>query len=240
MLEHGTVYLKLQVAEAHKYVYNPYSRVSEVVPEEVYDERTSYNPFVYVTTNSRVIFENEWGADLKYMCDKTDYHSERITLSFIISNGLAREFTRHRKFSFAQESTRYCNYSKDKFNNEISYIIPQWIKLNPGVYYYDINFDIAGDGYIECDDNIVSKETIFLRSLLHSEEKYKFLVSEVAPQNAREVLPLATKTQLIMTGFKNDWDHFFSLRCAKNAHPDAQYIANKAKEEIYGNESNSY
>ena len=103
--------------------------------------------------------------------------------------------------------------------------------LNTGQYEC-IDGEIYGDGYIGND--------IFLKSCIESADNYtKLIESGRKPQDAREVLNLATKTQLIMTGFKDDWDHFFELRCANNAHPDAQYIANKAKEEIYGNQGRS-
>lgn len=227
MLEHGTVYLKLPISEANRYLNNPYSRVSEVISEESNGAKTFYNTFVYVTTNYRVLLENNWISDLQYECEQTEYNDERITLSFIISTGIAREFTRHRKFSFAQESTRYVNYNK----KDIEFIIPSWENLNTGQYEC-IDGEIYGDGYIGND--------IFLKSCIESADNYtKLIESGRKPQDAREVLNLATKTQLIMTGFKDDWDHFFELRCASNAHPDAQYIANKAKEEIYGNQGRS-
>ena len=238
MLEHGTVYLRLPVAEAHKYVNNPYSKTSEVFSEESNGEKTFYNTFVYVTTNYRVLIENEWTSDLKDVCEQTEHHAERITLSFIISSGVAREFTRHRKFSFAQESTRYCNYSKDKFGNELIFVRPRWCVINTGNYFINNEKIVEGDGYLGIDKTSI--ENTFINDLIKVESDYMWLLERgLKPQDAREVLPLATKTQLIMTGFEEDWKHFFDLRCASNAHPDAQYIANKAKELIYGNENSS-
>lgn len=132
MLEHGTVYLKFNSAtnnDSHSYGYNwDLSRATEE-----FDSKYTLNPYskvayeygrIYVTTNYRVLYENNWLDDLKYLCEPTEYHEKRITVKFICDRGVSHEFVRHRVFSFAQESTRYCNYSKDKFGNSISYIIP--------------------------------------------------------------------------------------------------------------------
>lgn len=82
--------------------------------------------FYYITTNMRVIVENNRLDDLQYQVEPTEHHEKRITAKFICDRGVSHEFVRHRVFSFAQESTRYCNYSKDKFNNEITFIQPSW------------------------------------------------------------------------------------------------------------------
>lgn len=121
-LEHGTIYLKFTdwVGEdVARYWYNPYSRCNEV--------STDGGIIYYVTTNPRVIVENNWQEDLQYICEPTEFHAKRITVKFTCSIGVGREITRHRAFSFMQESTRYCNYSKGKFNEELTFIIPQWI-----------------------------------------------------------------------------------------------------------------
>ena len=125
-LEHGTIYLMLsydvsaigsyQKSGIQKYVDNPYSEV-------VFSDTLSFN-YAYITTNARVIFENGWQDDLKYMCEPTPHHKKRITVKFITSIGIVREILRHRKFSFLNESTRYCNYSKDKFDNQLTFINP--------------------------------------------------------------------------------------------------------------------
>lgn len=124
------------------------------------------------------------------------------------------EFVRHRVFSFAQESTRYCNYSKDKFNNEITFIKPTW-------------FDDE-----RAKDN-ESPECRFIDSLDSSSVDYfRLLQLGLKPQEARGVLPNATKTELVMTGFRSDWNHFFELRCSTTAHPDAKKLADELKEII--------
>lgn len=200
MLEHGTVYLKIPHnpfssigSPVMKYRYNPYSRVTNDYPTEPKD--------AYVTTNYRVLVENGWLDDLKYLCEPTEYHQRRVTVRFVTSNGIAREFTRHRVFSFAQESTRYCNYTNQaKFGNELTYIH-------------------------NSDEINIEQKDVYERI----ERCYKNLIaSGMKPQMARDILPLALKTELIMTGFVSDWEYFFDLRARGTTgvpHPDAKALA---------------
>lgn len=119
VLEHGTVYLKYDIIEhrsmnmANKYYYsNKYSKViigneplhGYETPE--YKERFNGHTCAYITTNYRVLIENNWLDDLKYLCEPTEHHQKRITVRFILDRAIANEFVRHRVFSFAQESTR--------------------------------------------------------------------------------------------------------------------------------------
>lgn len=134
-----------------------------------------------------------------------------------------------RSHSFAVESTRYCNYSKDKFNNELTFIIPSWVEMEEG----RITTDSFG-----CP-TIVNEETYdFLSGLGASERSYFRLINRGwKPQQAREVLPLATKCDMVMTGFVSDWEHFFRLRTSIIAetgmpHPDASALANPLYKEF--------
>ena len=100
-----------------KYRENKYSKVN-------YDNWGTR----YITTNYRVLVENDWLDDLQFLCEPTEHHEkENTTVRFICDRGVSHEFVRHRIFSFAQESTRYCNYSKNKFGNEITIIAPNWL-----------------------------------------------------------------------------------------------------------------
>lgn len=223
MLEHGTVYLKVPYSD-HKcafpfengyyedcignYRHNKYSKVVQVWE----DEDTAYD---YVTTNLRVLVENDWLMDLEYVCEPTEHHAKRVTVRFICDRGILAEFTRHRVFSFAAESTRYCNYSKDKFNNELTFIEPCWEWYNP-----------TRDGFSE-----------FKTSLVNAENTYLYLIEHGwKPQQARAVLPNSLKTELVMTGFISDWKHFFMLRSNKygkgGAHPSANELATPLYEEF--------
>mgnify|MGYP000327941480 CR=1 FL=1 len=239
MLEHGTVYLMIDcsgrlIDVANKYIQNKYSKVS------LHSDGVHY----CITTNYRVLVENNWLDDLKYLCEPTEYHEKRITVKFICDRGVSHEFVRHRAFSFAQESTRYCNYSKDKFDNEITFIIPSWLNIPEGIaYWHDgLGYRVGADpnntdfdaslGYINKSSNYDS----FLYALENAEKSYfRLLKEEWKPQQARQVLPNALKTELVMTGFISDWKHFFSLRDATSAHPQAQELAKPLHEEFIKN-----
>lgn len=235
MLEHGTIYLKrkanIEDYDTFETFYeeNPYSKIIYFV------ENTEC--FSFVTTNLRVIVENQLFEDLKYQCEPTKYHYKRYTMFLTTSIGIVRELLRHRKLSFANESTRYCNYSKDKFDNNITCIIPHWTNLNPGVYYKEGDY-IIGDGYFKTiyEDE---KENIFLQALLYCEQHYMNLLKNgCTPQQAREVLSLATKSDIVMTGFEEDWAHFFDLRLEGNAgapHPDMKALAQLIEDEFNKN-----
>ena len=204
----------------------------------------------YITTNARVIYENYLEDDLQYLCEPTEYHEKRITARFICSRAIGNELVRHRVFSFVQESTRYCNYSKDKFYNEVSFIIPIWSDLKEGKYEnlrYNGNIDrsivsIDGNEYCfgECNkfsDNyqLDNKNFGLIQSCYTAEQDYLVSVNHrgLTPQQARDMLPLALKTEIVMTGFQSDWDGFFKLRCDSAAHPDMVKLANELKSKIY-------
>ena len=126
-----------------------------------------------------------------------------ITVKFTCSRSIAQEITRHRLASFAMESQRYCNYSKDKFNNEVTFIIPSWLT-----------------------DNDTVKSSIFIKNLYAAEHDYFALLSEgCTAQEARDVLPNATKTEINMKANLREWRHFFNLRCSQAAHPDIRVLA---------------
>lgn len=229
MLEHGTVYLTITAAspEVRKYEINPYSRVKKISVDGI-------NGRAYITTNYRVLVENKWLDDLKYQCDPTPSHEKRITAKFICDRGVSHEFVRHRVFSFAQESQRYCNYSKDKFNNELTFIKPTWLDIPTGDYtYWDGDWCDLDNMKIQLpSDNGVADN--FLWCLNNAEMQYRLLINKgLKPQEAKAILPNATKTELVMTGFESDWEHFLSLRTSKSAHPDAQQLSLKLKELLY-------
>lgn len=229
MLEHGTVYLTITATspEVRKYEINPYSRVKKISVDGI-------NGRAYITTNYRVLVENKWLDDLKYQCDPTPSHEKRITVKFICDRGVSHEFVRHRVFSFAQESQRYCNYNKDKFNNELTFIRPTWLNIPTGDYtYWDGDWCDIDNMKIQLpSDNGIADN--FLWCLNNAGMQYRLLINKgLKPQEARAVLPNATKTELVMTGFESDWEHFLSLRTSKNAHPDAQRLSLKLKELLY-------
>lgn len=210
-LEFGTVYLTLRGNDTDAlrnifiYAENPWTKIRKQVIKAEYDPniRVVLN---YVTTNYRVIVENHLEEDLKYLCEPTEYHYKRYTVHMILDRGVMDEFRTHVGLSHLAESTRYCNYSKDKFGNELTFIQPCW--------------DIRGSNYID-----------FLQ---HAEWGYfRMLKNGWTPQQARSVLPLGIKSELISCGFKDAWENFFKRRDAPDAHPMAQEIANPMHKEFF-------
>ena len=218
-LEHGTVYLKVPNEELlRNFVDNTPSHFNYewCRTNPVMDEDNN----VYITTNYRHIIEHKLEDYLKYLCEPTEFHEKRITVKFILSRSIAQEYTRHRVFSFAMESQRYCNYSTDKFNNEVTFIIPCWTNLPEQDYGTRVNPKVFNRGSTN------GIETNYIDSLRQAEYNYFNLLNQGwKPQQAREILPNACKTELVMTGFVDDWKHFFFLRCPVNAHPQARELA---------------
>ena len=233
VLEHGTVYL--------------YVRDNEYGSPLEFYEFNKYSKFIwktygnYVTTNLRVIYENNRLDDLKYICAPTEYHACRVTVSFITNIGVSREFNRHRVNSIAEESTRYCNYHLDKFNNSITFALPSWIDINETEIQACRTAEVESDMYADMKINMELSDNWnaidwYLYTLSTSALAYKKLIQlGWTPQQAREVLPLATKTQLIHTAFIDDWKHFFALRAdgvSGPPHPNAALVAKPLKEEF--------
>ena len=228
MLEHGTVYLRYDFeaeGDSNRTAYWLWSKYNE----NKYSESVQAQPipgvpngFVAITTNYRVLVENNWLDDLKYLCEPTKYHKKRVCVKFICDRGILAEFTRHRTFSFSAESTRYCNYSKDKFGNELTFIIPNWVNT------YCPNKEQEGPSIASI------KWTIAMRN---AEASYKILLKiGWTPQQARAVLPNSLKTELVMTGFVSDWKHFFRIRSriaeTGKPHPQAQELADPLMDEF--------
>ena len=225
-LEFGTVYLYINYHHPNfskivdKYYNNPYSECIVSVNE------------VFITSNYRVLIENEWLNDLKYLCEPTKFHMKRYTIKFICSRSISHEFVRHRKFSFMQESQRYVAYNKDRFNYRVTFIQPNWFThdLSDKVFS-EIPFSLLQntpeDGYKEVEE-------VFIKSAIEAEQNYfELLENGLKPEEAREVLPNATKTELYMCGFTKDWEQFFRLRDDKqHAHPMAYELAHPLHEEF--------
>lgn len=257
MLEHGTVYLKVTLERNDAFESLASEKVEQYIERTCEPEIVTFyrnNPYstvkegvfkskevACITTNYRVLLENKRLSDLEFLCEPTKLHERRITVRFIADAGVMREFYRNRVFSMAQESTRYCNYSKSKFNNELTYIIPNWLDIPEGItYWYDgIVYSVGGDPQSENFEDQLNyirekvKYSAFLNSLSNSERAYFTLLREGwLPQQARAVLPLSIKAEGIMTGTIEQWKVFFKLRCASNAHPQARELAVPLEEEF--------
>jgi len=137
---------------------------------------------------------------------------EKITVRIICDRGVSHELVRHRIASFSQESTRYCNYSKDKYDNEIIFIIPPWLNLKQGKY--------------TCSELISTDRDVWLRNMKDSELDYMYLtqVHGWSAQKARSVLPNALKTEIVITANLREWREIFRQRTAPAAHPQMREI----------------
>lgn len=124
-----------------------------------------------------------------------------LSVEFTTDRAIANELVRHRLCSFAQESTRYCNYNKDKFGNELTFVKPEWM-------------------------NVCSLGAKFWLYTCHTaEHHYKaLLTSGLKPEDARCVLPLSLATKLVMTTNYTEWRHILKLRTAKDAHPQMRAL----------------
>ena len=136
-----------------------------------------------------------------------------LSVKFIVDRGISHELVRHRIASFAQESTRYCNYAKDKFGSECNFI-----DINPG---------------IKLDNKMKSMETSEIALVLEEWEKamedaerhyMKMLELGATPQIARSVLPNSTKTEITVSANYREWRNFFKLRIPKTAHPQMREV----------------
>jgi thymidylate synthase (FAD) len=230
-LEFGTVYLSRTSQKEDnmewldKYAYNPWSKFS------FGNGSTRINGelrnTVYVTTNYRVIKEHHWEDDLQYLCEPTEYHHKRYTVHMILDRGVMDEFRTHVGLSHLAESTRYVNYSKKKFGSELTFIKPCWLD--------DEKLKLYGPYHTVIRDK--SPESIFIANLNNVERDYLDLIKlGWTPQQARSVLPLSIKSELISCGFKDAWENFMRRRSPKygdpGAHPMAAEIADKLCEEF--------
>ena len=149
-----------------------------------------------------------------------------VTVRFTTDRAIANELVRHRMASYAQESTRYCNYSKDKFGNELTFIMPSWLdwQITDEDFITEATLSTEDIKNTDIYSNYISRT--FLESLLQVESAYLSLVRNGwTAEQARAVLPLCTKTEINMKANLREWRHFFRLRCSKHAHPDMRVLA---------------
>lgn len=262
MLEHGTVYMKMTIdrtsgsdilrfpwyrnneptklREVFGYVqslfmFNPYSIVN------LHHDRDTDTTVMCITTNYRVIIENGWSDMMnELICEPTDWHTPRITLKFTTNIGVTREGNRMRANSIAEESTRYCNYSKDKFGNKINICRPNWpLETNEGLLpdieeYYDNAIEQYNKILFTDDEKNLTTKDYYIYSIQVANYCYNKLIElGWKPQQAREVLPLATKSDVVYTAFPHQWRHFFDLRLFGKTgvpHPNMKYIAGLARD----------
>ena len=207
MLEHGTVFLAIPAEKMKN------EQVSKIVSNLIsYHLWTRYTEkimndklYLIIVTNFRVIVENNLQQFMKdYWYIPTQDERKCIpTVKFITDRGVSHESVRHRTLSFAQESTRYCNYAKEKFGASVTFIQPDWIKP---------------EDQAEFEEDCATIEKLY----------FKWVDKGYPAQLSRYFLINGTKTELIITGFVDDWQHFFDLRALDKtgpAHPDIKKLA---------------
>lgn len=210
VLEFGTVYLEIPYWQTYEetnlasfFKHNPWSKVVFVGDPA--------NPRWAITTNLRVIIENSLEDLLEmYLCEPT-VHAKRFTADFICSRGVGDDFRTHIGLSSVMESSRFCNYSKDKFGNELTFIDPYWKDKDSHSYEYTL-------------------ETFRLE-----EERYLYGLTtlKMEPQEVKRIYPLGAKVQLRLCGFASAWDNFLVKRTDSHADPECQFLANQLKNIIY-------
>lgn len=210
MLEHGTVYLMkksefinthIHPEEGEEQECNPLLKYYDNAYSHVRQEHTT-GWFVYVTTNLRVLVENDWLDDLKYVCEPTEYHEKRITVRFICSIGFIHKLFKYnilRNFSITETNSEY--------NDELTFIIPNWVTtITPGSYERTHKFPNMWryDYWME---------SIWFYNMIECEDDYTNMIKEyLSPEQAGVILPNSLKTELVITGFISDWKKLFNIK----------------------------
>ena len=239
--EHATVHLKYPtfmpraVAQATRFTSNKYSRTRQ------------YENYIYVTTNMRVLIEHHWIEELEFIDvnNNCPYYIPRPTICFITDIGASRELNRHRVNSVSEESTRYCAYDKGKFGNGITVAKLPWIPdVDPEDEGHDYTEGFFNDNEI-FDNNVIEEQYTnnwnaidwFFYGLQICDLVYR-KTRELGwtAQQAREILPLNTKTQVVHTAFVDDWEHWLALRSSEvsgKVHPMMAELAKQLVKQVY-------
>ena len=248
MLEHGTVYITVPPYIADDKIS---AKAFTILITNKYSKVNTINNWDYITTNLRVLFEENILDCLKYITEPTEHHIKRYTFSVITDIGVTREFNRHRaSMSIAEESTRYCDLTKDKFGNSLSFPIPSWINkdsLETSEVDNCLLSDMSGDLNLATTEDLNNFKVhngtenwddidFYIYANLVAQYCYQALRNKGwRPEQARQVLPLGLKTQAVYTAFVDDWEHFLRLRAdnvSGKAHPNIQLVAKKIKDII--------
>lgn len=229
VLEHGTVYLEVPLDRSLEYDENADMTVKKY-KRDPYSKVCVLDDVAYITTNYRVLIENYWMHDLSYICEPTDNHHLRTTFKVSTNIGVSREFNRHRSLSISERSTRYCNYNE---SGQVPYTLPTWIEgndkdkvlnLNDDAYFAGCTHDLSW-----CYEDNWKPLDFYLHALLTSQYCYNNLIRlGWSPQQAREVLPLATNTEIVYTAFDKDWKKWIEQRLNSSTgepHPNIKAVA---------------
>lgn len=230
-LEFGTVHLQMDA-----YQFKVFQDM--LIKYRIYnDQWFKYNVStgtVFITLNYRYyldILKVYPSVAVFFDSQDSEYYPKRYTVHMILSRGIMDEFRTHIGLSHLAESTRWVNYSRDKFGKELTFVKPSYLNWNTRQIITTEN-NVDHDRYVaEVDDDGTIWD--YLSSLLNAEKRYLALIGKGwTPQQARDVLPLAIKSELISCGFSDAWENFFKRRTAKDAHPMAREIALSLQKEM--------
>lgn len=240
--EHATVHLKFPT-----FIPNAVDRCVNVYSHNKYSRSKNHNGYIYVTTNLRVIIEN-YAVDTLDFIDATPncpYYIPKPTVCFITDIGASRELNRHRVNSVSEESTRYCAYDKGKFGNGITVAKLPWIPdVDNEIDFSDYTNGFFNDNEIfnnECieeqyTDNWTAVDWFFYGLQICDLVYRKTRELGWTAQQAREILPLNTKTQVVHTAFVDDWEHWIALRSNEvsgKVHPMMNELAKQLVKQVY-------
>lgn len=242
-LEFGTVHLKMESSKFQGFIH---SVLTIGMFNNIWIKHAYKGDVIYITTNYRYYLDIiKYFPNVKeyFTEEDNEYYPKRYTVHMILDRGVMDEFRTHVGLSHLAESTRYCNYSKHKFGNEVTFIKPCWLNVPEGEYNYcvmvnkdcpDIRVECVGSDEIGKYYNIREDEGLFLNGLVQSELTYLDLINNKkwTPQQARSILPLGIKSELISCGFEDAWENFMRRRDASDAHPMAQEIAKPMHEKF--------
>jgi thymidylate synthase (FAD) len=211
LLEHGTVYLMYDINNVKsrpdnikaKYSKNRYSQINVVGNK------------VYITTNLRVIIENDYNKDLRFEATEINENQpKRISVKIICSKRVSHELTKQRAFSIAQDGTRYSHYHRYKIDKELTFIKPHW---------YNESNDIFN----------IEKSNDFKEYLEFIENKYLSLQNKTyTVEDVKIILPDCLKTEIVMTGFLSDWEQLIKSRYIPSEQPEVIAILTLVKRNL--------
>lgn len=239
-LEHGTIIFRIDdgnsnFGELMQLGGSPYSRVFYSYVESEKSERRKR--IGYVLLNMRTFMEDhglgKWISEEGVVPDEDkDFDSfllgehpdlslfpARYTFRIICDRGISHELVRHRVFSFTQESTRYCNYTLEKFGKDLTFIWPEWLDKR----YMNM----------ESMERMPLEVSSFVSSCDDAKRAYFALIGQGwKPEMARAVLPNCLKTEVVMTGWKEDWEDFIKKRNIPESHPSMRNIAQQIQDKL--------
>ena len=233
-LEMGTVHLKM--SKELLFTLTVYLLLEKDFSSQWF-QWNSDNRYLYVTTNYRYFLRlkkkfDELNFDLNnYLTtEDNELFPKRHTIHFITDRVTMDSFRTHVGMSSLAESTRYCRYANDKFGNELTYIIPNWMDIPESEYKF-IGDIWCNNKEVPLFKNIDPITNNFLFGLQKAESGYMILLQQGwKAEQARQLLPLSVKSELVLCGFDDCWDNFLYRRNDIHAHPMARELAEKVKE----------